>query len=135
MSGVAGRGCATINGMVESHPEFDVVITQMRSLEALFLSETPENRLSPRICSRSVKPSAPWRKRCPHFTRHRRQKTHWCKRKPARTSAPASTFAPFIAIQGLAQESSLGPPVREHAADDSMDFQAEDIELLLILGF
>jgi len=28
--------------MIESHPEFDVVITQMRSLEALFLSETPE---------------------------------------------------------------------------------------------
>jgi len=24
------------------HPEFDVVITQMRSLEALFLSETPD---------------------------------------------------------------------------------------------
>ena len=28
--------------MTESHPEFDVVITQMRSLEALFLSETPD---------------------------------------------------------------------------------------------
>ena len=28
--------------MIELHPEFDVVITQMRSLEALFLSETPD---------------------------------------------------------------------------------------------
>ncbi len=28
--------------MIESHREFDVVITQMRSLEALFLSETPD---------------------------------------------------------------------------------------------
>lgn len=33
---------ATIGCMIESHPEFDVVITQMRSLEALFLSETPD---------------------------------------------------------------------------------------------
>lgn len=28
--------------MVHAHPEFDVVITQMRSLEALYLSETPD---------------------------------------------------------------------------------------------
>jgi len=28
--------------MIELHPEFDVVITQMRSLEAMFLSETPD---------------------------------------------------------------------------------------------
>lgn len=28
--------------MVHSHPEFDVVITQMRSLEALYLSEAPD---------------------------------------------------------------------------------------------
>lgn len=28
--------------MTPSHPEFDVVITQMRSLEGLFLSETPD---------------------------------------------------------------------------------------------
>ena len=28
--------------MIELHPEFDVVITQMRSLESLFLSETPD---------------------------------------------------------------------------------------------
>ena len=33
---------ATIGCMIETHPEFDVVITQMRSLEALFLSETPD---------------------------------------------------------------------------------------------
>jgi hypothetical protein len=29
-------------GMIHVHPEFDVVITQMRSLEALFLSGTPD---------------------------------------------------------------------------------------------
>jgi hypothetical protein len=28
--------------MIHSHPEFDVVISQMRSLEAQFLSETPD---------------------------------------------------------------------------------------------
>lgn len=28
--------------MTPSHPEFDVVIAQMRSLEGLFLSETPD---------------------------------------------------------------------------------------------
>ena len=28
--------------MPDPHPEFDVVITQMRSLEALYLSETPD---------------------------------------------------------------------------------------------
>ena len=28
--------------MTHAHPEFDVVITQMQSLEALYLSETPD---------------------------------------------------------------------------------------------
>lgn len=28
--------------MTQAHPEFDMVITQMRSLEALFLCETPD---------------------------------------------------------------------------------------------
>ena len=28
--------------MLHSHPEFDVVISQMRSLEGLYLSETPD---------------------------------------------------------------------------------------------
>jgi hypothetical protein len=35
-----GRG--RIADMLNTHPEFDVVITQMQSLEALYLSETPD---------------------------------------------------------------------------------------------